>query len=128
MACFFFTGGFKVDGPFHGLGSHDFLIFPTVLVRHYQPQVFRMMLVITEFLLPFPLLHIALDNFEALWLFQVHAHGNFLTAYIEFDGLAFAYLLLGALFNVIDLFHIFELLLQLDVGYFAVDDRLGFRV
>ena len=92
-----------MDGTFFGLGIHYLLVFPPVLVRHYQTQVFGMLLIITEFLLPFPLLHIALDDLEALRLFQVHTYGDLLTAYIEFDGFALTNLLflLGAQFNII---------------------------
>lgn len=68
--------------------------------------------------------HIPVNDLEALRLFQVHAHGYLLSAYIEFDGLALAYLLFlpGAQLDVIDLLHVFEFLLQSDVRYSAMDD------
>ena len=43
-----------------------------------------MQLVVAEFLLSFPFLHVTLDNPEALRLFQVDAYGDFLASDIEF--------------------------------------------
>ena len=89
-----------------------------------------MLFVIAEFLLRFPFFQVALDNFEALRFFEVNTYGNFLSTHIQFDRLTVTNLLflLGAQFDVIDLFHILEFLLQFDVRHLAVDDRLGLRV
>ena len=78
----------------------------------------------------FPLFQVSLDDLEALWLFEVNTYGNFLAAHIQFDWFAVTHLLflLCAQFDVVDLFHVFKFLLQLDVRHFAVDDRLGLRV
>ncbi len=102
----------------------NFLIFPAVLVGHYQSEIFGVLLVIAEFLLSLPLLEVAFYDFEALRFFEVDADRYLFVAYRQFHRLAFACLLflLGAKLDVVDLFHVLQLLLNLHLGYAAVDD------
>lgn len=102
----------------------NFLIFPAVLVGHYQSEIFGVLLVIAEFLLSLPLLEVAFYDFEALRFLEVDADRYLFVAYRQFHRLSFACLLflLGAKFDVVDLLHVFQLLLNLHLGYAAVDD------
>lgn len=113
-----------------GLPVHDLLVFPTVLVSHYKTEVFGMLVIITQLLLPFPFLQVALYHLEPLRFFEVNAYGNLLAAYVQFNGLSLSYLLLllCAQLDVVDLLHVFQFLLQPDIRYLAVDDRFRFRV
>lgn len=76
----------KFQSPFLRLLVHHLLVFPAVLVRHHQSQVFGMLLIVAEFLLSLPLLQIPLDDLETLKLFQVNTNRNLLAAYIQFNG------------------------------------------
>lgn len=89
-----------------------------------------MLLVIAEFLLSFPLFHVALDDLEALRLFQIHTDRHFLAAYIQLNGFPLAYLLLllHAQFDVVDLLHVLEFLLQLNIRDTAMNDGFGFGI
>lgn len=83
-----------------------------------------MLFVVAEFLLSFPLFHVALNDLEALGLFQIHTDRHFLATYIQLNGFSLAYLLLllHAQFDVVDLLHVLELLFQLNVRYTAMED------
>lgn len=89
-----------------------------------------MLLVIAEFLLTFPLFHVALDDLETLRFFQIHTNRHFLTAYIQFNGFSLAYLLLllHAQFDVVDFLHVLELLFQLNIRNPAMDNGFGFGI
>ena len=93
----------ELDSPFCGLPVNDLLILPAVLIGHNQTYVFRVQLVVFEFLLSFPLLHIALHDLESLGFFKINSDGHFLTSDIEFHRLTIAdsLLLLSAEFDVI---------------------------
>ena len=89
-----------------------------------------MLLVIAEFLLSFPLFHVALNDLEALGLFQVHTDRHFLATYIQLNRFSLAYLLLllHAQFDVVDLLHVLELLFQLNIRNPAMNDGFGFGI
>lgn len=125
-----FFWGMQLHGAFLRLPVHDLPVFPAVVVGLHQSEVFGMQLVVTNLLLPFPFLQVALDDFEALRLPQVNADRHLLAADIEFHGLAVAYLLLllRAQLDVVHLLHVLQLLFQPYFSYAAVNDGLRFRV
>ena len=96
-----------------GLPVNDLLVFPTVLVGHHETEIFGMLVIIAQFLLPFPFLQVALYDLEPLRLFEVNPYGNLLAAYVQFNGLSLSYLLLllCAQLDVVDLLHVFQFLL-----------------
>ena len=89
-----------------------------------------MLFVVAEFLLSFPLFHVALDDLETLRFFQIHTNRYFFTTYIQLNRFSLAYLLLllHAQFDVVDLLHVLELLFQLNVRYPAMNDGFGFGI
>ena len=89
-----------------------------------------MLFVVAEFLLSLPLLHITLDEFETLRLFQVDSDRNLLAAYIQFDRFSLAYLLLllHTQFDVVDFLHILEFLFELNIRDTSMDDGFGFGI
>ena len=89
-----------------------------------------MLFVVAEFLLSLPLLHIPLDEFETLRLFQVDSDRNLLAAYIQFDRFSLAYLLLllHTQFDVVDFLHILEFLFELNIRDTSMDDGFGFGI
>lgn len=52
----------------HGLAFHHFLVFPAVLVGHHITHKILVNIIVAHQLQSFPLSHVAVDNFEALWL------------------------------------------------------------
>ena len=106
-------GGSHPDGTLMGLPVNDLLVFPTVLVGHHETEIFGMLVIIAQFLLPFPFLQVALYDLEPLRLFEVNPYGNLLAAYVQFNGLSLSYLLLllCAQLDVVDLLHVFQFLL-----------------